>query len=74
MASGPDQGALSPAEPAAESHFRHYVLLGNSPCKGLIMEQLEIIDLGDVMTETQCSMVFASSYDSFYGPGHRVFC
>jgi hypothetical protein len=35
------------------------------------MEQLEIIDLGDAMTETRCSQVPAVSFDSLYGPGHR---
>jgi hypothetical protein len=34
------------------------------------MEQLEIIDLGDAMMETRCSMLFAPSYDNLYGPGH----
>jgi len=40
-------------------------------CKGLIMEQLEIIDLGDAMTETRCSQTAAPSFDGIYGVGHR---
>jgi hypothetical protein len=34
------------------------------------MEQLEIIDLGDAMTETRCTMTPAISIDNLYGPGH----
>lgn len=33
-------------------------------------EQLEIIDLGDAMTETRCAIPTGSSYDFLYGPGH----
>jgi hypothetical protein len=48
-----------------------HVLLGKLTCKGLIMtEQLEIIDLGDAMTETQCALTQGSWVDAFYGPGH----
>jgi hypothetical protein len=35
------------------------------------MEQLEIIDLGDAMTETRCTQTAAPSFDGLYGPGHR---
>ena len=35
------------------------------------MGRLEIIDLGDAIMETRCSMVIVASYDSLYGPGHR---
>lgn len=35
------------------------------------MEQLEIIDLGDAMTETRCFITFAPTFDSLYGAGHR---
>jgi hypothetical protein len=35
------------------------------------MEQLEIIDLGDAMTETRCNQIAAMSYDNLYGPGFR---
>ena len=35
------------------------------------MEQLEIIDLGDAMTETRCNMAIAPTFDSLYGAGHR---
>jgi hypothetical protein len=41
------------------------VLLGKHYCKGLIMEQLEIIDLGDAMTETRCSQAVAPTFDAF---------
>jgi len=34
------------------------------------MEQLEIIDLGDAMTETRCSLVPALTFDNIYGAGH----
>jgi hypothetical protein len=34
------------------------------------MEQLEIIDLGDAMTETRCSLVPAANFDNVYGMGH----
>jgi hypothetical protein len=36
------------------------------------MEQLEIIDLGDAMTETRCSQAVAPQFDAFYGVGHRA--
>ena len=45
--------------------------LGKLTCKGLIMEQLEIIDLGDAMMETRCSFVLGPAYDNMYGAGHR---
>jgi hypothetical protein len=35
------------------------------------MEQLEIIDLGDAMTETRCSQAVAMSFDGLFGVGHR---
>ena len=35
------------------------------------MEQLEIIDLGNAMTETRCSIVWGGVYDNVYGPGHK---
>jgi hypothetical protein len=34
------------------------------------MEQLEIVDLGDVMTETRCSLAFGPYFDFLYGAGH----
>ena len=34
------------------------------------MEQLEIIDLGDAVTETRCATTPAANYDSIYGMGH----
>lgn len=34
------------------------------------MEQLEVIDLGDAMTETRCAMFVSSTYDNIYGPTH----
>ena len=45
--------------------------LGKFTCKGLIMEQLEILDLGDAMTETRCSAAVAPNFDNLYGAGHR---
>jgi hypothetical protein len=38
--------------------------------EGLIMEQLEIVDLGDAMTETRCSLTIGPYFDFLYGPGH----
>jgi hypothetical protein len=35
------------------------------------MDQLEIIDLGDAMTETRCNTNIAATLDNLYGPGHR---
>jgi hypothetical protein len=35
-----------------------------------MQEQLEIIDLGDAMTETRCSLAPGPSYDFLYGVGH----
>jgi hypothetical protein len=34
------------------------------------MEQLEIIDLGDAMTETRCFITVAPTFDSVYGASH----
>lgn len=34
------------------------------------MEQLNIVDLGDAMTETRCSATIGSQFDFTYGPGH----
>lgn len=34
------------------------------------MEQLDIVDLGDAMTETRCSMTLGSQFDAFFGAGH----
>jgi hypothetical protein len=72
MASRPDHLAPSrKAESVAESSTFRPFSLGKLTCKGLIMDQLEIIDLGDAMTETRCNMNFASTFDSIYGPGRR---
>jgi len=38
--------------------------------RGWIMEQLEIVDLGDAMTETRCSLTIGSQFDFTYGPNH----
>ena len=46
------------------------VLLGRLTWKGFIMEQLEIIDLGDAMAETRCTLAPAMSFDNLWGPGH----
>jgi len=58
------------AEPAAEPQFFVIRSLGKIHIKGLIMEQLEIIDLGDAMTETRCALTPAMSIDNLYGVGH----
>ena len=42
----------------------------NSLARSWIMEQLEIIDLGDAMTETRCSLTVGPQFDFVYGPGH----
>ena len=34
------------------------------------MEQLEIIDLGDAITETRCALAQSVWIDAIYGPGH----
>ena len=34
-----------------------------------MQEQLEILDLGDAITETRCSMTPGASYDFLYGAG-----
>lgn len=34
-----------------------------------MQEQLEIVDLGDAMTETRCNLTPGPSYDNLYGPG-----
>jgi hypothetical protein len=34
------------------------------------MEQLNIVDLGDAMTETRCSVTVGPQLDFLYGPGH----
>ena len=72
MASPPDYGASRKAEPAADSQLPPSRSLGKVTCKGLIMEQLEIIDLGDAITETRCSNAIASTFDAVYGLGHRT--
>ena len=36
------------------------------------MEQLEIIDLGDAMTETRCTINVAPTFDSLYASGDSV--
>ena len=51
---------LPPGRVSLEKHTR----------EGLIMEQLEIVDLGDVMTETRCSLTIGPYFDFLYGPGH----
>jgi hypothetical protein len=39
--------------------------------QGVTMEvQLEILDLGDAMVETRCSIVNGPQIDNFYGPAH----
>ena len=59
------------AEPAAEFQFPPVRSLRETHfAKGLIMEQLEIIDLGDAMTETRCFITVAPTFDSVYGPSH----
>ena len=35
-----------------------------------MQEQLEIIDLGDAMTETRCNLAPGAAYDFVYGPAH----
>jgi hypothetical protein len=35
-----------------------------------MQEQLEIIDLGDAMMETRCTITPGGAYDNLYGPGH----
>jgi hypothetical protein len=35
-----------------------------------MQEQLEIVDLGDAMAETKCSITGGSTYDFLYGPFH----
>jgi hypothetical protein len=37
------------------------------------MQELEILDLGDVMVETRCSAVAGAFVDFLYGP-HRWHC
>lgn len=37
-----------------------------------MQELLEIIDLGDAVTETRCTMVFGPQFDFLYGAGHRT--
>ena len=44
--------------------------MGKLTREGLIMEQLEIVDLGDAMTETRCSMAIGPQFDFLYGAGH----
>jgi hypothetical protein len=67
----PDHGRpLAKLKPPQSPDFRPCVLLETLTCKGLIMEQLEIIDLGDAMTETRCAQVPAMSYDYAYGAGY----
>lgn len=61
----PSRKAESAAEPIPSLRS-----LGKLTCKGLIMEHLEIIDLGDAMTETRCTVTQEFTYDSFYGPRH----
>lgn len=34
------------------------------------MEQLNIVDLGNAMTETRCSVTVGAQLDFIYGPGH----
>lgn len=41
---------------------------GKRICKGKIMQELEIIDLGDAVLETKCTAVPGPGYDFFYGP------
>ena len=61
---------LRAAESVQSIGFRQSVLLGKHTLEGLFMEQLEIVDLGDVMTETQCSLAFGPYFDFLYGAGH----
>ena len=42
-------------------------------CKGKIMHDLEILDLGDAMLETRCSNISGAFLDFIYGP-HRWSC
>jgi hypothetical protein len=58
------------AEPAAEPRLPFSTFSWEIQSKGLIMEQLEIIDLGDAMAETRCSFSPGPAFDSLYGPGH----
>jgi hypothetical protein len=37
-------------------------------------EQLAILDLGDAMVETKCSVTAGSQVDFLYGPFHWNFC
>jgi hypothetical protein len=66
----PDHGRLSQQLKPPQSPISVMRSLGKLTCKGLIMEQLEIIDLGDAMTETRCAQVPAMSYDYAYGAGY----
>jgi hypothetical protein len=58
------------ADPLQSPSFPSFVLLGKTHIKGLIMEQLEIIDLGDAVTETRCAVTPAATFDNVYGLGH----
>lgn len=35
-----------------------------------MLEQLDIVDLGDAMAETRCSLTAGPQLDWTYGPGH----
>jgi hypothetical protein len=62
---------LRKAEPVQSPNLPSMRSLGNSLCKGLVMqEQLAILDLGDAMVETRCSITGGQTYDYLYGPFH----
>ena len=70
MPRGRSMASSRQLKPLQSSNFPSFVLLEKTHIKGLIMEPLEIVDLGDVVTETRCALTPAANYDNVYGMGH----
>jgi hypothetical protein len=68
---GRSKALLREAEPVRSPELPSFVLEGKLIERGSIMlEQLDIVDLGDAMAETRCSLTIGSQYDFQFGPGH----
>lgn len=71
MASAGVWRPLAKLNPCGVLSFAISSLWENSLARGWIMQELfEIVDLGDAMAETRCSMALGPTYDFLYGAGH----
>lgn len=67
---GRSMAPFAKLNPHSVSTLRLSFSAGKLTSRSSIMEQLNIVDLGDAMTETRCSATIGSQFDFTWGPGH----